>query len=1424
MAEGTELLISIDASGAIQGARTFKRSANEIAKSGKVATKQTQALGTSMKTTAKAASMLKAVLPGIGGALVLTSLIKQVVTFEETMSSVQAVTGAVGEQFEGMSQKARELGATTQFSASQAAEGMRFLGMAGFETNEIIQGIGPSLDLAKAGMLDLGQAADIVSNVMSGFGLAAQETEMAADVLAQTAASSNTSVFQLGDAMKYAAPMAKALGVAVDETAAYLGILANAGLQGSMGGTALAVAMQRLLDITPKGATALENMGLTVQDVNPELNSMTEIIQTFADAGLGAAEAAALFGARGAKGMLILTDAAKGANSELSQMLETTENSEGAAARMAAIMSDNLSGAFKELMSAVSEVYLQMGDAGMLGAMKEIVQSAAHFVQGLAGMNDVLSETEEGLTGAHEAGATFRDVVITIYPPLAELAKLLAIVAGMSALVALITAMSKAFTALSISVSAAALAFSPLTLALGAVAALFTGYSFVSVMEDQFHSVKVVITEVRAAIEKVLAVLTAMDRIVSPVVRNITQSFKNMFAELQAGYFQLKALNPFASAEEKAAYKKSAELFRQRVKDYEDVGAATQEAIRLMKLEFEAIDMNTKETKRLSAVKHGIIEDTETQTETTKDLVQETLKEVEVTAKRVDGYRVLADLMKDLADTAQNLGAQYDPMTALMKEYDQTLEFITNNMELLESQGWDVDTMLENVHKQFQDGIKQIQAHEEASYPWGAAWESAIKRIDDAFFDLWKSAFEGFDGFMDAMEDALKTFAAQTFHNIFTKPITEGMINMMKGGGFTNAAGGSGFSGFAGLGGYAKSIYGGYQSGGFGGAMTAAGAPFAGANSSITGFLQGGAGFMEKIGSDVGAKFFTGIENTFATAGGGNMLLGAAYTAGAGFAGAYAGREVFGNEGSTGWGATAGGIIGAATPLGVLGAGIGAFLGEGFEKVLGDIFGFGGKPGNNLGGVKFDLGAGTSEEYGIGNYDHDNVKRSVAVLDAIQMFAEALGGSDLQGQIEASSRGWIRYNGKKYKEVDDLISTIFNDMVEAADDMEPAFKKLLTGFKGSAEELYVFSVAMLDTRERIKDGGMSLENLKQELEDAENATDDLVQIYSDQADEVLKLAREFDNSAESAVALNQALAISDQMFVQMALAIMATKEVIETTITALIESLDPVQDSFEETVLELQDNIDEAMDAIVNATDPMTVENNVAVILKAWDALYGSMITGLEALNDASKAISTTLEDSIKAMERDTMSDSQLAASIEEEIQTLVDELPTLTDPAAIQAHVEKINSLTNEMWNMLPDEQKARKLTEFTTFLSDVNDVAQELLTGMGSDMLEAAGIDTEGVESIEEMMKSVISTYTTQLETLNTTAMTTLDGILDGISKKQTEVNDELGVLLLGTAERQEAAAAKQEAAADKNLQAANTPVEVVVTVEGGGGVVTP
>ncbi|MCO1333142.1 phage tail tape measure protein [Microbulbifer sp. OS29] len=312
------------------------------------------------------------------------------VNFEQSIARLGAITRSGDDALLGLEKTARRLGETTQFSASEAASAMTFLGMAGFKTNEIISATPGMLNLAQAAGSDLAGTADIASNILSGFSLKADEMGRVGDVLSATFTTSNTTLQMLGDTLKYAAPVASSAGASIEQVAAMAGLLGNVGIQGSMAGTALRAAFLRLSAPPKVAADALANLGVEVKDLDGNLRSVPELLQELAQAteGLGSAERAEaikqIFGSEASAGLTeLLKQAGSGA---LDSYIQQLQQAKGTADTMAKKMSATTAGSLKRLGSALESVAISIGSLLLptIAAGAQLFAGMASWVSGAA--------------------------------------------------------------------------------------------------------------------------------------------------------------------------------------------------------------------------------------------------------------------------------------------------------------------------------------------------------------------------------------------------------------------------------------------------------------------------------------------------------------------------------------------------------------------------------------------------------------------------------------------------------------------------------------------------------------------------------------------------------------------------------------------------------------------------------------------------------------------------------------------------------------------------------------------------------------------------------------------------------------------------------------------------------------------------------
>ena len=340
------------------------------------ATSRLQKMGTKMRNI------------GMGMSLALTapiamfgvSTLRVAGEFQQSMNRVGNVTQATGEQMGRMAKLARVMGATTLHTASAAAEGMIFLGMAGFKTEQIISALPATLDLATSAQIELGEAADKVSNIMSGMRWGAERTTEAVDKLTIVTQNANTNMIQMAEAMSFVAPDAAAAGISLRETASWIGVLSNNGIQGARAGTSLRAVLASLQKPTIEAQKALVQLKIprnAIMDAQGKLLGLRQIIESFEKAGAKPADMIAIFGRKMATGMnAVVASGVKGFD-ELNK--KVGEDWPGAARRAAEAFEKSLPGQLKALTSAWQEFQLAIADSGLL-------QMAAEVVVGLTGI------------------------------------------------------------------------------------------------------------------------------------------------------------------------------------------------------------------------------------------------------------------------------------------------------------------------------------------------------------------------------------------------------------------------------------------------------------------------------------------------------------------------------------------------------------------------------------------------------------------------------------------------------------------------------------------------------------------------------------------------------------------------------------------------------------------------------------------------------------------------------------------------------------------------------------------------------------------------------------------------------------------------------------------------------------------------------
>lgn len=279
--------------------------------------------------------------------------------FDSSMANVAAISGATGESLDALRDKAKEMGAKTKFSASESADAFTYMAMAGWKTEEMLNGIDGIMNLAAASGEDLALTSDIVTDALTAFGLQASDSAHFADVLAAASNSANTNVSMLGGSFKYVAPVAGALGYSIEDVSVALGLMANSGIKAEQAGTSMRAMLSRLAKPTKEVANAFESLGMdaseAIQNADGTMKPFSETMQILRDkmAGLSEAEkanvAAAIAGQEAMSGMLAIVNAS---DSDFEKLTSAIANADGTAQSMADTMNNNLNGAITILKSA----------------------------------------------------------------------------------------------------------------------------------------------------------------------------------------------------------------------------------------------------------------------------------------------------------------------------------------------------------------------------------------------------------------------------------------------------------------------------------------------------------------------------------------------------------------------------------------------------------------------------------------------------------------------------------------------------------------------------------------------------------------------------------------------------------------------------------------------------------------------------------------------------------------------------------------------------------------------------------------------------------------------------------------------------------------------------------------------------------------
>ena len=410
-----------------------------------------------------------------------TACIKTTADFDSAMSKVSAISGATGDDLASLRAKAKEMGEATKFSATESAEAFTYMAMAGWDTQQMLDGISGIMNLAAADGLDLATTSDIVTDALTAFGLKASDASHFSDVLAKASAAANTNVSMLGESFKYVAPVAGSMGYSVEDVSVALGLMANSGIKAGQAGTSLRAALTRMAKPTKDAAEMMDTYGISISNSDGSMKSLSEVMGILRDnmGSLTEAEqiqaATTIFGQESMSGMLAIINAS---DEDFNKLTEAIDNADGTAQNMADTMNDNLSGQLTLLKSQIEGIAIQFGEI-LVPILRDAVSA---FSKVLTKVSQMSPETQKLIIKIAAVAAAIGPVLSVTGKAVSTIGKLGSAFSNMKALV---MAANASLTAAGTSIGAIA---APIIAVVAVIAVLVAAFKHLWDTNEEFRT------------------------------------------------------------------------------------------------------------------------------------------------------------------------------------------------------------------------------------------------------------------------------------------------------------------------------------------------------------------------------------------------------------------------------------------------------------------------------------------------------------------------------------------------------------------------------------------------------------------------------------------------------------------------------------------------------------------------------------------------------------------------------------------------------------------------------------------------------------------------------------------------------------------------------------------------------------------------